>query len=150
LTISHPMMKDNSGIRHIRYLNILSKVATDTITTPNNNAKLAACVVYKNNLISFGVNERKTHPFQAKYRKNKDSVFLHAETAAIKNALKHLNVEELSKSTLYVCRVKFLNEERQKLIFGLAKPCSGCFHCINIFGIRKVIFSLDNGSYGML
>lgn len=139
-----------TGNRHDRYMNILAKIASDVVDSPVGNARLAACIVYKNDIVSFGTNSMKTHPFQARYGRNKESIYLHAETSAIKNALNSISVSELSKCSLYICRVKFSDAHKQNLVFGLAKPCSGCFRCINTFGIRKVIFSLDNQSYGML
>lgn len=151
--IPYPRMPEShklSGGKHTRYMNILSKVAADIVSPVGGNARLAACIVYKNDIVSFGINERKSHPFQARYGKNKDAVFLHAETSAIKNALKYITQDELEKSTLYVCRVKFEDYTRSKMIFGLSRPCSGCFRCINTFGIKKVIYSLDNSSFGVL
>jgi deoxycytidylate deaminase len=142
--------KFSSGVKHSRYLNILSKIAADVITPAVNNARLAACVVHKNNIVAFGVNEMKSHPFQAKYGKNKDSVYLHAETSAIKNALKYISLEQLKSSTLYICRVKFSDSSKTKMIFGISKPCSGCFRCINSFDIGKVIYTLDGEDFAHL
>ena len=138
------------GGRHIKYINLLSKIATDIVNPVGGNARLAACIVYKNDVVAFGVNQMKSHPFQARYSKNTDSVFLHAETSAIKNALKCISVKELEKSTLYICRVKHHDQLKEKLVFGMSKPCPGCFRCINTFGISKVIFTLDNGLCDML
>lgn len=99
------------------------------------NARLAACIVYKNEIIATGTNQKKTHPFQKKYAKNKDAIYLHAETDAIKNALKHLTVHEMAKAQLVVCRVK------QDHSFGLAKPCEGCMRAIATFGIKEVYYT---------
>lgn len=151
--IPYPRMpegKKPSGIKHSRYINMLSKLAADVVTPAVNNARLAACVVYKNDVVSFGVNEMKSHPFQARYGKNKDSVYLHAETSAIKNALKYITQDELENSTLYICRVKYHDFTKTKMIFGLSKPCPGCFRCINTFNIKRVIYTLDNEGYAML
>ena len=142
--------KESSGIKHSKYINILSKMAADIVNPVAGNARLSSCIVYKNDIVSFGVNEMKSHPFQAKYGKNFNSVYLHAETSAIKNALKYLTQTELSKATLYICRVKFHDPSKNKMIFGLSKPCSGCFRCINTFNIRKVIYTLDNEGCSML
>lgn len=144
--VPHPTTQDKT--RHGRFINLLSKVASDVAW--EGNARLAAAVVHKNEIASFGVNEFKTHPFQAKFGRNNDSIYLHAETSAIKNALKVLDEDQLSKSTLYVCRVKFEDLKRKKLIFGLAKPCEGCVRCIHTFGIQKVIYSLDKEGFTML
>lgn len=138
------------GGKHTKYMNVLSKVAADIINPVGGNARLSACIVYKGDIVSFGINEMKSHPFQARYGKNADSVFLHAETSAIKNALKYISQEELEKSTLYICRVKFTDYTKKKLIFGLSKPCPGCFRCINTFNIKQVIYSLDENGYSIL
>lgn len=140
----------SAGAKHTKYVNLLSKMAADISNPVSGNARLAACIVYKNDIVSFGINEMKSHPFQAKYGKNSNSVFLHAETSAIKNALKYLSQSEISKSTLYICRVKFHDPSKNKMIFGLSKPCPGCFRCINTFNIRSVIYTLDNEGYSML
>jgi deoxycytidylate deaminase len=139
-----------TGVKHSKYINMLSKVAADISNPVSGNARLAACIVFKKDIVSFGINEMKSHPFQAKYGKNKNSVFLHAETSAIKNALKYITQDELEKSTLYVCRVKFQDPDKRRMVFGLSKPCPGCFRCINTFGIRQVFYTLDNGGYSML
>lgn len=136
------------GGKHSKYINILSKIASDL--SPVKSARLAACVVLQNDIVSFGVNEMKSHPFQARYGKNKDAVFLHAETSAIKNALKYISLHDLERCTLYISRVKFDDATKTKLIFGTAKPCPGCFRCINTFNIKKVYYTLDNQQYTML
>jgi len=131
--------------RHSKYINILSKVAI--AVEPVAQARLASAIVYKNEIISIGINQRKSHPFQAKFSKNEDSIYLHSETDAIKNALKQISIDELSDSVLYVCRVKIINK---KFVFGIAKPCCGCMRAISNFGIKKVYYTLDNKGYAML
>lgn len=132
--------------RHEKYMNILSKVAITV--EPVAQARIAACIVYKNEIISFGINKKKSHPFQAKFGKNKDSIYLHAENDCIKNALRNLSVDEVAKSTLYICRVKF--DMTKNFVFGLAKPCPGCARAIASFGIKNVIYSNDNMGYEYL
>lgn len=134
--------------KHSKYINILSKIASDL--SPVKSARLAACVVLQNDIISFGVNEMKSHPFQARYGKNSDAVYLHAETSAIKNALKYISINELKRCSLYICRVKYTDASKIKLMFGTAKPCPGCFRCINTFEISKVYYTLDNQQCVML
>lgn len=145
--INPPKLNEEEGGKHSRYLNILSKVAADIPVPVKGNNRMSACIVYKNDIVAFGINERKSHPFQAKYRKNDEAVFLHAETSAIKNALKYITVEELEKSTLYVCRIKYQDFNKRKLVFGLSKPCCGCMNCIEAFNIRNVIYTLDTAGY---
>lgn len=152
--VPYPIMpeerKSSSGVKHTKYMNMLSKIAADIPQPVGGNARLSACVVYRGDIVSFGINEMKSHPFQAKYGKNADSVFLHAETSAIKNALKYISQDELEKSTLYICRVKYMNHTKKQLIFGLSKPCPGCFRCINTFNIKQVYYSLDGHGYSVL
>ena len=140
----------SSAGKHSRYLNILSKIAADIVRPAKANTRVSAAIVYKNDIVSFGVSARKSHPFQAKYGKNEDAVYLHAETDAIKNALKYISVEELEKSTLYICRIKFTDTHKKNMIFGLSKPCCGCAKCISAFGIKNVVYSLDNTGYAVL
>lgn len=143
-------MRISAGAKHTKYMNLLAKMAADIVNPVSGNARLAACIVYKNDVVAFGINAKKSHPFQAKYGKNSNSVYLHAETAAIKNALKYISQDELSKSTLYICRVKFDSSDKNKMIFGLSRPCPGCFRCINTFDIRNVVYTLDNEGYSVL
>ena len=135
-------------LKHSKNINILSKIAVSV--EPVAQARIAASIVYRNEIISFGICQKKTHPFQAQYGKNKDCIFLHAETDAIKNALKLVNLYELSKSIMYICRVKFEDYTRSKFLFGIAKPCSGCARAITNFNISKVIYSLDVDGYQTL
>jgi tRNA(Arg) A34 adenosine deaminase TadA len=114
--------------------------------TPVANARMASAIVIKNDIIAFGVNNKKTHPMQAKYSKHCECVWMHAEITAIKNALKIIDIEQLTKATLYVARVKYTDSSKKKLIQGLAKPCSGCKMAIAAFDIRNVVYSVDGES----
>jgi len=124
---------------HSDYMDVLEKLALSSEGAAN--AKLASCIVYKNQVVSFGFNRLKSHPFQKKFGRNSDSIFLHAETDAIRNALKQLDIDDLKKSTLYVCRVKKINK---KYCWGLAKPCEGCTRAIATFNIKTVYYSNEN------
>lgn len=148
LTISRPAPRVDDQTKHTKFINILSKMAVD-IPNPY-KTRIAAAVVYRGDIISVGVNQKKTHPFQAKYSKHPESVYLHAETAAIKNALKYLKEEGLKESILYVCRVKYYDHTKRRMVFGLAYPCPGCQKCIKTFGIGTIIYSLDGTGYERL
>ena len=102
------------------------------------NQQLAAAIVYKGNIISFGQNSYKTHPFQKRFSKNDKAVYLHAETTVIYNALKKLSLSELQKSNLYIVRIKKDGTQ------GLSKPCCGCSRCINTFCITNVYYTEDS------
>jgi len=124
-------------------LNELRLTAIDVI--PAARAKVAAAVVIKNNIIAFGSNKIRSHPFQLKFGKNSDAAYWHAETNAIYNALKRVPVEDLLKASLYVVRVKKPAAGSRHWVLGLAKPCRGCEFCIQTFGLRRVIYSTDEG-----
>jgi len=111
---------------------------------PVRSSRIAAIVVRKDRVISYGYNHKKSHPFQAKYCKNKDAVFFHAEIHAIKNALKTIDVDDLSKCDLYVVRAKRRNSTSKNWITGLAKPCIGCQKCIDAFELKNIYYSFDN------
>jgi tRNA(Arg) A34 adenosine deaminase TadA len=145
-SISPPFI--NIKDKHSKILNLLAKMAITV--TPVANARFASAIVYKNDVVSFGTNAHKSHPFQARFGKNQDSIYLHSEINAIYNALKQTTTEILSKSTLYICRVKYESEFKENFIFGLSKPCLGCSRAISEFKIKNVIYSLDGNKYGCL
>jgi deoxycytidylate deaminase len=137
-----------SDLKISRIFSILKEVA---IATPKvAGAKVSAAIVYKNRIISIGVNSMKSSPLQAKYAANKDlSIFLHAEIAAIKNALRQLDVEDFPKTTLFICRAK-TDILTNKMTFGMSKPCPGCQRAIAEFGIKRAIYTLDDSGWEVI
>ena len=138
--------------KHEKVLDLLSIVAegVDRNTT-SSGARLAAAIVYKNRIVSIGVNQKRSHPFQAKYSVNEDAIFLHAETDTIRTARRHLTEKQLSKATLYVCRIKHEDGPGTPLIWGLSKPCVGCQRAIATFDIKGVVYSKEGkGAYSFL
>jgi deoxycytidylate deaminase len=109
---------------------------------PVRGARIAASVVRKGKVISYGYNHKKSHPFQAKFCKNTHAVFFHAEVHAIKNALQIIDVDDLSKCELYIVRAK-RDKNNKKWITGLSKPCSGCQKCIDLFELKNIYYSKE-------
>jgi tRNA(Arg) A34 adenosine deaminase TadA len=129
--------------KELSFISILKKITQDIECVGNQT--LAACVVKRNKIISFGHNKNKTHPLQNKFTKHPEAIYLHAEIDAIKNALKRVSTEDLLGSTLYVVRTKKDGSE------GLAKPCKGCMQAIESFGISKVVYTTNiEGQYQKL
>lgn len=126
-----------------KFWNILEKVAI--ALDPVSRQRMAACLVYKNEIISIGTNKFKTHPIAKQFSKHEEAIYLHAEIDCIKNALRVVDVDFLSKCTMYVLRVKRPDNDLKKFIHGMAKPCSGCEMGIETFGIKRVYFTTDNG-----
>ena len=133
------------------FLNTLSLIAEDVdASQTSSRARLAAALVYRNKIIAIGTNQKKSHPFQKKYGKNEDAIFLHAETNTILGALRYLTLKQISKSTLYICRIKHEDGPGSPIIWGLSKPCIGCQRAIATFDIRNVIYSEEGDSYSFL
>jgi deoxycytidylate deaminase len=128
--------------RHDRIMQFLARQAQDN--APNESSKHAAAVVLKNEIISVGWNELKSHPFQVQFSKEPEKYFLHAEVNAIRKSLNHIKPEDLSKATLYVARVMKNGE------WGMSCPCAGCTKAILAFDIKKVIYTADSTSYHKL
>lgn len=127
--------------RDLRIMQFLRRHAIDGERAYN--TKIAAGIAIKGTLISLGRNSRRTHPFAARFQKHEEAIYLHAETAAIANALNHVHKDELRRATLYVHRVKHPSARTAEYCDGLAKPCPGCMGAISAFGIRKVIYSTN-------
>lgn len=126
-------------------LSILHTLAKVAAANPSPQEKFAAAVVHRNRIVSIGMNSMKSHPLQAKYSKNEHAIFLHAEVAAIKNALREMDVDDLSKCEMYIMRVKKEKPFTNKFVWGLSKPCPGCARAIAEFGLKRTIYSCDDG-----
>ena len=135
----------NLSRRDHRVMDFLRRQAIDNEGA--SNAKLAACIVLKGKIISTGRNQLKTHPFASQYRKNDDAIYLHAEANAIVNSLNHVSKDDLTKSVLYVYRIKRPDTHMNKDTVwaqGIAKPCEGCMRAIVEFNFKRVIYTTDN------
>lgn len=105
---------------------------------------IASALVCRNKVISYGVNQMKTHPYQKRYGKNAESIFWHSETSAIYIADKRLKFDKFEDSVLYVARIKYESSDKKKFISGLASPCDGCMQCIKDYGIKTVIYTMNH------
>jgi deoxycytidylate deaminase len=117
---------------------------------PVYRARIVAGIWIRNKLIALGQNSYKTHPFQARFSKHEESIYLHAEVDAIKNALYTLDVDDLRKSTLYVARMKWREGGNSEMIPGMARPCDGCKRAIATFEIPEVYYTLDEYGFDSL
>lgn len=131
--------------RHTRYINILEAMAKDV--TGIRSSRICAMLVKGNNVLSFGVNQKKTHPMQKIHSKNPLAQSLHAEVHAIVNALRDHSKKDLRGSVLYIARVKYTTG-RKDSSRGLSFPCKGCLSAISKYGIKTVYFTEDSGGIG--
>lgn len=104
---------------------------------------MAAGVVYRNTLIATGVNSYKSHPMMLQFGKNSESIFIHAEIDAIKNALRIITVQQLAKCDLYIMRVKREGVKNSPWIRASAMPCVGCQRAIVNFSLRNIYYTQD-------
>lgn len=109
------------------------KLARDSI--PYAGARVSAIIAHRGEILSFGFNGSKTHPFQARYCKNPHAVHWHAETHAIRNTIKNNNEHLLSKSTMYVLRLTTGGRP------ALSMPCEGCAKAIETYKIGRVLYT---------
>ena len=130
--------------RDIYFLDLATKQALSS--SGAGGAYLGAVLVAKNRPLSFGTNQPKTHPFQAEFAKNPEALFLHAETAAINNALRQMSKEDLCdlKTTLYIVRIKRKTAiPGAPIIRALAKPCIGCTDAIAAYNINRIVYTVN-------
>ena len=51
--------------------------------------------------------------------------------------------EELRKATLYVARVKYVDNKSKRAIWAESKPCTGCQKAIKSYGILHVVHTCE-------
>ena len=108
---------------------------------------MCAIAIRGNKLISHGFNSLKTDPMPlaiarkrkvpSMYEHSKDhyiSPHLHAEVAALKKAGLDSGID-----TIIVLRISKAG------LFAIAKPCQICQAVLREHGVKKVIYSIDNG-----
>jgi deoxycytidylate deaminase len=139
-------METHSRKRDKRILNFLSKAA-EALDHGGLNARLAAAIVIRNEIISIGFNRKKSHPFQAQYQGHEGKIYLHAETDAINRAMKYVTRDELKRAKLYIARVKYTDNKSKRVVWGQSKPCNGCQRAINAYGITTVIHTCDEQDF---
>lgn len=108
-------------------------------------ARIAAAIVRRGEIISIGVNKDKSHPFQKRYAKHHEAIYVHAEIDAIYSALRRVRPEELKRCSLLISRVKCSSKSPSILVPGLAKPCPGCARASLAFGIDEVYYTTEEG-----
>lgn len=84
-------------------------------------------------IISIGINKYRTHPQQINCHTNMNSNSIHAELDAIISCHSPLG------ATIYVARI--LKDGTS----GLSKPCKTCQGIIELYGIKKVVYTTHDG-----
>jgi tRNA(Arg) A34 adenosine deaminase TadA len=114
---------------------MLEKAIALAANNPTDLPKMAAIIVKDRTPIGFGMNSRRSHPLQFAFSKSHLKISLHAEVAAIVDALRNYDKEELVGTTIFVARV-LKNGSRAK-----AKPCVVCERALKAYGISSVYWT---------
>lgn len=97
--------------------------------------QMGAVIAKRRKILATGQNERKTHPMMKRFDDTHLRLYLHAEIAAIIDALKTHSEKDLRGSEIYVARI--LKNGSQ----ALAKPCSVCQKALDTYGITGVYYT---------
>lgn len=111
-------------------------------TSKHHKARIGCVLVNNRDIISVGVNGRKTHPLQAHYNKyrifdngEKCKNLLHAELDAI---IKYK--DDIPKgSKIYIFRIWKTGK------VGIGRPCPGCMLALRERGINDIYYTTDEG-----
>lgn len=101
--------------------------------------RLGACISIGRKVLGVGYNKVNRH--QSKVKTDSWNGSLHAEIAAVLDALRNHPVERLRGSTVTVVRIGKSGELR------LAMPCKNCYNSLRNLGIKEVRFSNDVGDF---
>ena len=96
--------------------------------------RLGAILVYRNSIVSVGMNSYKTHPLMAA---RTSWPFLHAEQHAIIRA----GLDNCEGLDLYIARVLKNND------LAISKPCDVCIKLIEDVGIKNVYHSTNTKDF---
>lgn len=120
-----------------RLINLADDIESDR---PYGRIKVVAFIVYKNKILSFGVNSEKTSFYQYKMRCKADvdnSKFIydktHAEIAAIKKISPSFN--DWNHVEILIC------SKKKDKTFRLSRPCPICERAIRDLGIKKIYYT---------
>lgn len=100
-------------------------------------AQIGAVLVKSGRVLAKGYN--KINRYQGTIKSGHWKTSLHAEMACLLNLMKLGNIEDAQGATMFVAR------HRRNGSTGLAYPCKDCFEIIRSFGIKKVVFTIDEG-----
>lgn len=99
------------------------------------NSSHSAIIFYKNTILGYGVNKKKTHPLQVRFQKRSGCEYLHAEIDALIKVVNNHGVDFLKHCSMIVCR-SYLNGK-----IANSEPCIGCKKALKAFNLKKVYYS---------
>ena len=109
-------------------------------TSTHEKALIGAVVVRGRDILSVGVNGRKSHPLQRYYNAfrfsdERANHLMHAEIDAIVKAKEFLGDD----TSIYVYRVL------RNGTTAMCRPCVGCLRALKDYGIKRVFYTTGDG-----
>lgn len=101
--------------------------------------QMGACITVGRKVLGVGYN--KINRYQSKVRTRSWEGSLHAEIAAVLDALRKYPVEKIRGATVTVVRINKQGDLK------LAMPCKNCYNSLRNLGIKEVRFSNDSGDF---
>ena len=118
-----------------KWLDIAKKVAHKS--TFHKRFRHGAILIKGGSIINEGYNSRN---YSRIYHRFSDWGIEHAEATALNNIPKSKTLN----SKLYVVRINNLGQ------IGLSKPCSGCIRFARFCGVKKIYYSIDEKTFGVI
>lgn len=123
--------------RDARIFNIAKALA---VTSAHAKARIGAVVVSGRDIVSVGVNGRKSHPLQRHYNAlrfedHRAAHLMHAELEAIIRGRAYLRGD----NSIYVYR------ELKTGVVGMSRPCVGCMRALRDHNINNIFYTTDQG-----
>lgn len=115
-------------------------ILTDKLYKRSNlRCKHVTFILYKNKIISIGINHKKTDTFA--HENGYKYPYKHSEMAAIKKIFKF----KLNKSKLILINIR---KNKKNILYSA--PCKNCKNLISAYGIKNVYYSINNEEFGFL
>ena len=126
---------NNLSNKELYYYNIAIDIALES----EQHYKLGCVIIKNGQIICRNCNDKRSRI------NGKNFVCIHAEVNCIHNLLKYeKNQRKLKKYIIFVVRLG--KDELGNTILRNAKPCKYCTESIKKIGLKKILFSNDNGN----
>ena len=117
----------------------LSNIAIDIALQSNQHYKLGCLIIKNGKVVCKNFNDKRSRI------NKKNFVCIHAEVNSIHNLLKiEKNQRKLKNYTLLVLRIG--KDKNGDIALRNAKPCKFCTESIKKIGLKKIIYSNDDGN----
>tara|TARA_B100001094_G_C18180758_1_gene800741 strand:- start:694 stop:1167 length:474 start_codon:yes stop_codon:yes gene_type:complete len=116
----------------------LSNLAIDIALQSNQHYKLGCIIIKNGKIVCKHFNDKRSRI------NGKNFVCIHAEINCIHNLLKYeKNNRKLKNYSMLVIRIG--KDDDGNIVFRNAKPCKYCTESIKKIGLKKIIYSNDDG-----